>query len=243
MTDNILCVTGASGDTGMCLIRMVADRYDRILCHYRSGEDRIAALREEYGEKIVPIRADFADEASTRRFAEQILAEGLAPGHFVHLASSGASINVRFRKTEWADFQRELDITFRSGVILSQAFAPVMAGRGGGKIVFMLSEQVVWKPAKPYCAAYLCAKHALLGLMEGLAAEYAPRHVSVNAVSPSVMDTKFLQVPELVKELSIRSSPWKRLLTPEDVAPAFAFLLSPAADAITGQNIPVTAGS
>jgi len=241
--DRILCVSGASSDVGSCLIRMVADNYDRIICHYHSGTPEIDALRERYGDKIVPVQADFADEESTNRFVRQILDRDLAPQHFVHLASSSSSVNIKFAKTGWAFFRREIDITFRSAVILSQAFAPRMAKQGTGKIVYMLSSQMVWKPAKPYSTAYTCVKHALFGLMESLAAEYAPRHVSINAVSPSMMDTKFLKVPELVKEMNIQSSPWKRLLTPEDVAPTFAFLLSPAADAITGQNIPVMAGN
>lgn len=79
--------------------------------------------------------------------------------------------------------------------------------------------------------------------MESLSAEYASKHVTVNAVSPSMIDTKFLRIPDLVKQMNIEASPIKRLLTPEDVIPTFAFLLSPGADTITGQNIPVTAGN
>ncbi len=241
--NRVLCVSGASSDVGRCLIGMVADNYDKIVCHYRSSTEIIDELRERFGDKIIPIRADFSDEESTCDFVRQVLDMGLAPQHFVHLAAASSSVNVKFAKTDWALFEREINITFRSAVILSQAFAPRMAKQGEGKIVFMLSSQMVWKPAKPYSTAYTCVKHALFGLMESLAAEYASKHVSVNGVSPSMIDTKFLKVPELVKEMNIQASPWKRLLTPEDVAPTFAFLLSPAADAITGQNIPVMAGN
>lgn len=239
----VLCVSGASSDVGCCLIRAVAGNYDRIVCHYNRSVDAVGELQETFKEKIVPIQADFADEASTMQFAQTVLERGLAPQHFIHLASSSSSINVKFGKTDWKSFEREIGISFRSAVILSQAFAPLMAKQKYGKIIYMLSSMIVQKPEKPFSTAYTCTKHALFGLMKSLAAEYAGKHVTVNAVSPSVIDTKFLRIPGLVKQMNIESSPIKRLLTPEDVVPTFAFLLSPGADTITGQNIPVTAGN
>ena len=239
----ILCVAGASSDVGKCLIERVAGNYDAVVCHYRNGISLIEDLQRQFGEKMIPLYADFSDEKSTVQFAETVLQRGLAPSHFVHLASSSSSVNVKFGKTDWALFEKEIGITFRSAVILSQAFVPLMAKAHYGKVVYMLSSQMVWKPAKPYSTAYTCVKHALFGLMESLSAEYAGKYVTVNAVSPSMIDTKFLKIPELVKEANIMSSPLKRLLTPEDVVPAFEFLLSDGADAITGQNLPVMAGN
>jgi 3-oxoacyl-[acyl-carrier protein] reductase len=58
-----------------------------------------------------------------------------------------------------------------------------------------------------------------------------------------MIDTKFLLVPDIVKQANIENSPIKRLLTVHDVVPAFEFLLSGGADCITGQNIAVTAGN
>lgn len=244
MERKILCVSGASSDVGRCLIRTVAKDYDAVVCHYWRGIDVVETLMKELGDKIVPIRADFSDENDTIKFAHTVIEQDLIPQHFVHIAaSSSAAVCEKFVKTGWNQFEQEMNIMFRSAVILSQAFLPRMAKRGYGKAVYMLSSQVVWNPAKPYCAAYACAKHALLGLVECLASEYAGRHVSVNAVSPSMMDTKFMKVSEIVKQVNIENSPVKRLLKPEDVVPAFAFLLSSGADAITGQNIPVMAGS
>jgi 3-oxoacyl-[acyl-carrier protein] reductase len=118
-----------------------------------------------------------------------------------------------------------------------------MAKAKRGKVVFMLSSQVLWEPAKPYSATYTCVKYALLGLMKSLSAEYISKGITVNGVSPSMIDTKFLRVPDIVKQANIDSSPIKRLLTVDDVVPAFEFLLSPGADAVTGHNIAVMAGN
>jgi 3-oxoacyl-[acyl-carrier protein] reductase len=237
----ILLVTGASSDVGGALIRRVAANYDKVVCHW-AFDDRAERLREEFGDKIVPLQADFADSASTDAFLKKVLDSGLAPTHFVHLSSSSSSVICKFRKTDRGHFYREIDITFMSAVVCCQAFVPRMAKARHGKVVFMLSSQMVWEPHKPYSTAYTCTKHALLGLMKSLSAEYAGKGITVNGVSPSMIDTKFLLVPDLVKEINIQASPLKRLLTVDDVVPAFEFLLSDGADTVTGQNIAVTGG-
>jgi 3-oxoacyl-[acyl-carrier protein] reductase len=243
MRAKALLVTGASSDVGAALIKRVADNYDKIICHYRSSGAITENLQSRFGDKILPIQADFAEERSTANFIQAVLDRALAPSHFVHLSSSSSSINVRFAKTGWADFEREIGITFRSAVMCCQAFVPLMAKAKYGKVVLMLSSQMVWEPAKPYSTAYTCVKHALYGLMKSLSAEYAGKGVTVNGVSPSMIDTKFLLVPDLVKQANIENSPIKRLLTVDDVTPAFEFLLSDGADTVTGQNIAVTAGN
>ena len=113
-----------------------------------------------------------------------------------------------------------------------------------GKIVFMLSHQTVNQPALKYAAAYACGKFAMLGLMKKLSIEYAASGITVNGVSPSMIETKFIVgIPELLIEKSASESPLKRNLTVGDVIPTFEYLLSPAADCVTGQNIAVTGGN
>jgi len=237
-----LLVTGASSDVGVALIERINNNYDKIICHYRSSFDVINNLRSLYGEKILPLQADFASEQETMDFARNAVEYDI--DHFVHLSSSSSSSsNIKFVKTNWEQFETELGITFRSAVICCQALVPAMAKRKYGKVVLMLSSQMVWEPAKPYSTAYTCVKHALFGLMKSLSAEYMSKGVTVNAVSPSMIDTKFLQIPDIIKEANIAGSPLKRLLTPSDVVPAFEFLLSDGADAVTGENLKVMAGN
>ena len=86
-------------------------------------------------------------------------------------------------------------------------------------------------------------KYALLGLMKSLSVEYADKGIMVNGVSPDMIETKFLKdIPDLVIRQNAERSPLKRNLTIEDVVPTFDFLLSDAADTITGQNIGITGG-
>jgi 3-oxoacyl-[acyl-carrier protein] reductase len=95
----------------------------------------------------------------------------------------------------------------------------------------------------PDKSPYVTAKYGLLGLARSLAVELAAKGMRVNCVSPGFTRT-FLTagVDERVQELIARSVPMKRLSTPEDVAAAVAFLVSPDSAYITGVNLPVSGG-
>jgi 3-oxoacyl-[acyl-carrier protein] reductase len=232
----ILLLTGASSDIGLSLIRRLAARYDAVLAHYGRSEARILALREELGEKIVPLGADFSKADETSALAESIVGQGWAPEHFVHLPALPFA-NGRIAKTGWPEYAAQLDVQLRSAVVLCRALLPAMAEQKRGKILFMLTDNVAKSVPVKYAAAYTTAKYALLGFMKCLSAEYADKGIAVNAVSTSMIDTRFnAGHPELVREMNAEASPLKRNLAVQDVVPAFEFLLSPGADAIRGQN-------
>ena len=74
--------------------------------------------------------------------------------------------------------------------------------------------------------------------MRNLAAEYIEKGITVNAVSPDMMETSFIDnIPDLIKAQNAESSPIKRNLKVEDVIPTFKYLLSDGADTVYGQNI------
>ena len=117
-----------------------------------------------------------------------------------------------------------------------------MAKKRHGKIVFMLSAYLLGVPPK-FQSPYITVKYALLGLMRNLSAEYVSKGITVNAVSPDMMETKFLSnLPELVIEQSAKNNPLGRNIRVEEVVPAIEYLLSDAANVVTGQNIGVTGG-
>lgn len=239
--ERILLVTGASSEVGTALIRSAADKYDRIWAHYNRSLSEIELLMEEIGEKIAPVQADFSDENNTQAMIESIRASGALPGDIVHLSAMKPS-GLQFHKQKWESYQREIDTSLRSIVLILQAFIPEMAKKRHGKIVFMLSAYLLGVPPK-FQSPYITVKYALLGLMRNLSAEYASKGITVNAVSPDMMETKFLSnLPELVIEQSAKNNPLGRNIRVEEVVPATEYLLSDAANVVTGQNIGVTGG-
>lgn len=235
-------VTGASSALGMAVIRRIADGRSVILAGCNTGHEGLGALAAEVSSPLVPIRADLSTEAGVAALIEAVEARTPCPEKIVHLPSPKLTL-VRFKDLAWADFEDHLNLQLRSAVLVLQHFLPRMAKAGRGRVVVALSSVTLGLPPSAM-AHYVTAKHALLGLTRALAAEYAGKGVTVNAVSPGMMDTPLLsEVPEKLKELTAAQHPMRRIATPEDVAPLVAFLLSPEADYLTGANIPVTGGA
>ncbi len=241
MEDRILLVTGASSDVGSELIRRVAERYDYIWAHYCHSESVVEKLQNELGDKILPIQADFTREESVLCMITKIQETKRIPNHIVHFPAI-SNVPQRFEKIEWSEFEVQIQATIQSIVFILSAFIPHMKKKKQGKIIFMLSSYVLGNPAG-FQSSYVTVKYALLGLMKSLATEYADKGIQVNGVSPSMIETKFVEkIPAMVQQISAEQNPRKRNLTVEDVVPTFMYLLADGTEAITGQNIGITGG-
>jgi 3-oxoacyl-[acyl-carrier protein] reductase len=173
--------------------------------------------------------------------AGQILTQFGVPSRFVHLPALRPTPD-RFQKFNLERFAEDMSVQVGSAVIVLKKFLPKMAKLPGARIVFMISSYTHGMPPK-FTSMYTVVKYAQLGLMRSLAAEYASTELRVNAVSPSMIETQFLQdMPQLAVEMSASSNPLGRNATPEDVLGAIEFLLSPAAGYITGIDIPIASG-
>jgi NAD(P)-dependent dehydrogenase (short-subunit alcohol dehydrogenase family) len=122
-----------------------------------------------------------------------------------------------------------------------------MISAGGGSIVIVGSVQSVAAVANS--AAYVTAKHALLGLTRSIALDFAEKNVRANCVMPGAIDTPMLRWavglspnPDAVLEGCRRVHPLGRIGRPEEVARAIAFLASDWASFITGAMLAVDGG-
>lgn len=237
----ILLITGASSEVGIELIKKIGKNYKKVWAHYRTSDTNIKKLQDEVGTHIIPIQADFSDLMSTENLIRYIEISNDIPDHIVHLPAQKAH-NLQFHKYKWEDYQTEIDISLRSITIILQRLIPKMTKKKCGKIVFMLSAYLLGVPPK-FQGPYITIKYALLGLMRNLAAEYATKGIMVNAISPDMMETKFLsELPELIKEQSAKNNPLGRNIYVQEVIPTIEYLLSSGSDVVTGQNIGITGG-
>ena len=141
---------------------------------------------------------------------------------------------------KWDDIVR---IDQRGTFVTCRAFARGMLERRRGAIVTIAS--VAGMRSTPM-HAYAPAKAAVIAMTEALAAEWGPRGVRINAVSPGFTLTDGMRRAIEIGAMDVRtltsSAALGRLVDPAEVAKAVTFLLSDEASAITGINLPVDCG-
>jgi 3-oxoacyl-[acyl-carrier protein] reductase len=245
-------ITGASSDIGCELIRQLAHAADAsggdsttIVAHSNAGGEKLQALRKEFpnwAERLETLRADLAVESEVQTLVDAVRSTQGFPTHIVHLAAARPKLT-RVTQIDSRSLDADLRIQVHSLSMLLRAFLPLMVQSGRRcKVVIMLSSVTLAAPK--FMAQYVIAKYALLGLFRAVVAEYAEKPICINAVSPSMISTQFLEnLPSKFVELAAAAHPAKRLATAADVVPSIRFLLSSNADYISGVNLPVTCGS
>ena len=234
----LVFVAGASSDLGIALIRRLLQSGDAsIVAHYHKSPERIADLGAH--DRVRAVCADFESIESVERMADELGDQ--VPDQLVYLPALKLRYE-RFSKFNLGHFDRDMNVQVRSAVALLKRLLPKMAELPRAKVVFVLSSAAARTPPK-FMSMYTVVKHAQLGLMRALASEYAASRITINAVSPTMTDTRFLdEIPAIAKEMSAAAAPRGRIATTDDVVGAIQFLLSPGSDFITGTELPVTGG-
>jgi 3-hydroxybutyrate dehydrogenase len=167
--------------------------------------------------------------------------------------NAGQAASAPFGQIDDAQWQQMLAVNLSGTFYCTQAALPAMLAAGWGRIVNVASSAGLTGYA--YVAAYCAAKHGVIGLTRALAQEVAAKGVTVNAVCPGYTETDMLQqaVANIVAKTGrseeqaraglFAGNPQQRMVQPEEVAHAVAFLCLPGSDAMNGQSIAVAGGA
>jgi 2-hydroxycyclohexanecarboxyl-CoA dehydrogenase len=223
-------VTGAGGAMGQAIGAALAADGWRVIgidLKFSGDHPHLAHRIEQDVADSGAFRAQLAKVASTCRVT------GL-------VNCAGISRVVSFLEDEEANWRRMLDINFLAPVTACQELLPTMIANGGGAIVNITSDSGRIGAAGQ--AVYAGSKGGLTAFSKSLAQEVGYFGITVNCVSPGVIETPMSAPNQQLIAKLVRKIPMQRIGQPVDVARTTAFLLSRQADYVTGQVISVSGG-
>ena len=235
-------VTGASRGIGRATARLLGQHGAQVWANYLNSHSAAAQLRDEIrqdGGICEIVRADVTRPDDITAMLRQISQAGALDGL---VNNAGPRIHAAaFDKTDWADMASAYDAIVGSAFHLTQAALPLLR-TSRGAIVTVLTSASLQRTAYNWLP-YVAAKSALHAMMKNLAQEVGPAGITVNMVSPSLVDTDLVAgTPDRIRQMMIGRTPLRRLATVDDVAGAILLLLSPYARFVTGENLLVTGG-
>jgi 3-oxoacyl-[acyl-carrier protein] reductase len=235
-------VTGASRGIGRAIARLFAQQGANVWINYHRSESAAQSLANELsglGGFCRPMRADVTSDSDVQRLVDAIVADG---GLDILINNAGPKIHsAPFAKLDWPDLAQAYEQVVGSVFRVTKAALPALK-KSKGRVVTIASAAALGRTAYNWLP-YVAAKSALLAMSKNLAQELGPYGITVNTISPSLVDTDLVSnIPERMRQMTVSRTPLRRLSTPDDVAGAALMLASPYAGFITGENMLVTGG-
>jgi enoyl-[acyl-carrier protein] reductase III len=245
--NKVALVTGSGRGIGRAIaLRLARGGADVVVNFFRNRApaEEVAEQIRALGRRAAVVKADVGEPEGMERLLAETTAAFGGLDILVCNAASGYNRPVLEQKIRGWDWT--MNINARAALFLAQGAAPLMAARGGGSIV-NLSSPGAGRVLPDYVVVG-ASKAALEAVTRYLGVELAPLGITVNAVSPGVVETEALQHFAITRESDVlaraaAATPAGRLVTPEDVAELVAFLCTPAARMICGQTIVMDGGA
>jgi NAD(P)-dependent dehydrogenase (short-subunit alcohol dehydrogenase family) len=246
LVDRVVLLTGGLGSLGRAQAAVLAGAGAKVLLLDRPGiadGPEIAAGLAKGARSITYVGCDL------NRLAEaeaQVKALAHAHGGIDILINNAALIiNRPFEEFSLEEYEDQIRVNSSAAFAMARAVAPGMKAKGYGKIVNFCSLTLNgrWDGYVPYVAS----KGAMLGLTKSLARELGPHGIRVNAVSPGAVVSEaeqrvFGDRLEAYAGWILENQSLKQRIEPKHVADLVLFLVSPASDMISGQNISIDGG-
>lgn len=235
-------ISGASRGIGRAAaLKLASLGYDLALNYHTNYEaaQNVQHEAQKYGVKVLLLAGDIADENNVREMFRKI-GETFG-GADVVVNNASFAEQLMFQNITYEKWRRMFAVTVDGAFFTVQNALPHMLHEKRGRIINISS---MWGEVGASCEVhYSAAKGALIAMTKALAKELGPSGITVNCITPGVIDTEMnahLSAEDLAE--LCEETPLGRLGSPDDIAETVAFLASAEAGFITGQIIGVNGG-
>ena len=237
----VVLITGGSRGLGSKFVERLSTKGDyKTYFTYNNSYEQATKIQSIYND-VVAIKCDQKDENQIADCVSKVFS---VEGKIDVLVNNACP---PFRPCDlldsnWQMFSDLLDVNLKGSYYFTRECGKIMKNQKSGKIINILTSMLLNVPPKKL-SFYITAKYALLGLSKSSAAELAEHGITVNMISPGMMETDLSSfLPEKFFEAFIYKHPMKKITTVDDVANVLEFLVSENTCMLNGVNIPVNGG-
>lgn len=232
LTRPVLVVTGGSLGLGRHLVNHFARPCNVIFGWRQSADAALQLAREQaaHGRWAWPVRCDVTDGARVEFLADLVQTVAGPCQTLIH--TTGTFSQQSLDTMDAATWREELETTVTAGFHAWQAFAPQLRAQPRARVIFIGDSAAEQLRARRQSIAYYIGKHGLVMLSRTIANEHQESGLTCNVVSPGVLPNSIdLDQPGMKANVEF-----------EEVVGVIDFLLSPAADSVSGSNIIASRG-
>jgi len=236
----VAVVTGAARGIGAGIVASLAEHGARVAL-VDVDRDALAEATDRFtahGYAVTSVTGDVRDRDFVHGVVDQVIAGWGAVDILVN--NAGIIRDNLLENISEEDWDTVVDVNLKGAFLCSQAAVPNMKARGSGRIVNIVSRSWLGNIGQ---ANYSASKGGLISLTRTLALELARYNITVNGVSPGLIDTPMTQkLPAKVRDRLVKAQPTGAMGGVDDIANAVCFLASDRAAFITGQVLHVDGG-